>query len=187
MSAGNLRRDRVHHLAAGDARRHALRVGGKYRQSRHPSRRAVRRASAAAIHSPAPETPSHTQSKRRVHSASACAPRSMRLAKMRQRRGRHEKRRIDRPAELLLGLLHVLDAERRAVRLEAVLFGRAVADVRAHENQRGPLRLGAARPRARHRSPRHRCRSQRGSCASRRPRSAWRDPRKRSCPCRRRA
>src|SRR6185369_4927769 len=66
-------------------------------------------------------------------------------AEMRARVVRNEERRLDRPAELLLGLLHVLDAERRAVRLEAVLLGRAEAEVGSHENERGPRRLGHGR------------------------------------------
>ena len=52
--------------------------------------------------------------------------------------------RLGRPAEVLLGQADFLDAERRAVRLEAVvLVRRAVADVRAHQNQRRPRRFRA--------------------------------------------
>ena len=59
---------------------------------------------------------------RSFHAASSLAPRCHRLAKVRERRVGNEERRLDRPAELLLGLAHILDAERRAVRLEAVLL-----------------------------------------------------------------
>ena len=69
-----------------------------------------------------------------------------RLAEVRQRRVGDQERRLGRPAELLLGQPHLLDAERRAVRLEGVLLvRRAVADVGAHPDQRRPRRLRARR------------------------------------------
>ena len=47
------------------------------------------------------------------------------------------------PAERLLGRAHLVLAERRAVRLRRVLgVGRGIRDVRAHDDQRGALRLG---------------------------------------------
>ncbi len=62
---------------------------------------------------------------------------------MRQRRRRQQEVGFDRPAQLLLGLPDVLDAQRRTVRLEGVLLGRAVADMRAHQDQRRSRGVGA--------------------------------------------
>ena len=50
---------------------------------------------------------------------------------------RHEEVRVRVPAVVLLGLAHVLLAERRAVRLRRVLQRAAVADVRLDDDQRG--------------------------------------------------
>src|ERR1019366_862138 len=50
---------------------------------------------------------------------------------------------LEWPAEVLLGGLHLVWAERRAVRLGGVLtIRRAVPDVRAHGDDRGSLSLG---------------------------------------------
>ena len=60
------------------------------------------------------------------------------------------KRRLRRPAQLFFGQLDFLFAQRRAVRLEGVLLARrAVADVRAQQDQRRPLASRRAPRRAR--------------------------------------
>src|SRR5439155_272518 len=67
-----------------------------------------------------------------------------RFAKMRQRLVRNEKRRLSRPAELLLRQLHFLLAQRRSVRFERILLARrSEADVGAHQNKRRPRGFGA--------------------------------------------
>ena len=81
---------------------------------------------------------------RSFHAASARAPRASASRKCASAGVGDQERRLDRPAEVLLGQPHFVDAERRAVRLEAVLLvRRAVAEVRAHEDQRRPRRLRA--------------------------------------------
>ena len=63
---------------------------------------------------------------------------------MRQRLVRNEKRRLSRPAELLLRQLHFLLAQRRSVRFERVLLARrSEADVGAHQNKRRSCGFGA--------------------------------------------
>ena len=60
---------------------------------------------------------------------------------------RHQKCRFQRPAQILLGQFHFLDAQGRAMRFRrVVLVGAAVADVGANHNDGRPpaLRLGGA-------------------------------------------
>src|SRR6185437_5774251 len=64
------------------------------------------------------------------------------FAEMLQRRLGYQEIRLQRPAQLLLGRLHVLDAQRRTVRLETVLLRRAIADMRAHQDQGRSRGLG---------------------------------------------
>ena len=81
---------------------------------------------------------------RSFHAASARAPRASASRKCASAASGNQERRLGRPAEVLLGQAHFVDAERRAVRLEAVLLvRRAVADVRAHQDQRRPRRFRA--------------------------------------------
>jgi hypothetical protein len=74
---------------------------------------------------------------RAFQSPSALSPRP-RGAEMIERRRGNEERGLDRPTEYFLRLLHVGDAERRAVRLEGVLLRRAEAEMGADEDQRRP-------------------------------------------------
>jgi hypothetical protein len=63
---------------------------------------------------------------------------------MLERPVRDVKRRLGGPTQGLLGQPHLLLAQRRAVRFEGVLLvRRAVPQVRAHQDERGTLRLGA--------------------------------------------
>ena len=56
---------------------------------------------------------------------------------------RHQERGLERPAEVVLGGLHLGGTERRAVRLGAVLFARAAeTDVGADANERWTTGLG---------------------------------------------
>ena len=58
----------------------------------------------------------------------------------------HVELRLERPAQVLLGQLHLVRAERLAVRARRVLLvGRAEADVGAHGDERRPVRLGLGR------------------------------------------
>ena len=135
------RRNRVHHLAAGDARRHALRVGRKDRHAGVPA------GGQGLLQAPLQFSGLLGKGLRiRRHPRPPFGLRArtlpFRCTHVRQRVRGNQKLGLERPAEALLRLPNAFDAERRAVRLEAVLFGRAVAEVRAHEDQRGPRRLG---------------------------------------------
>jgi hypothetical protein len=145
-SAGQLRqlrRDRREDLAAGHARRQALLVGREAGHGRVPGRGELQAQPALefggdvgmgagqALHPLAPLA---------LEPGAALE----RLAEVAQGLFRHEEVRLRGPAQCLLGLGDILLAERRAVRLVAVLLGRAVADVRAHGDHRRARGLGHA-------------------------------------------
>jgi len=125
-----LRGDRVHHFAAGDARRHPLRIGREDRNVRIPTPwqlcsetrtkfpRQIGKSVRVGIHPAVP------------FRLGLCAARE-RLAKPGQGGLWQQEGRLAWPAESFLGLLYVGDTERRAVCLEAVLLGRAEAEMRA--------------------------------------------------------
>jgi hypothetical protein len=133
--------DRVHHLAAGDPRGEALGVGREGRHGRVPAfrqRAAQAQVELAAEVGKGPRPGVAT----RVPVALGDTAALQRGTEMRARLIRNEERGLDRPAELLLRLLHVLDAERRAVRLEAVLLRGTEAEMGADEDQGRPRRVG---------------------------------------------
>ena len=81
---------------------------------------------------------------RSFQAASSRAPRASASRKCASAGSGNQELRVCRPAEILLGQAHLVDAKRRSVRLEAVLLvRRPVADVRAHENQRWARRFCA--------------------------------------------
>ena len=132
-----MRRDRVHHLAAGLARGHALGVGVETGDVGVP---AVRQLAAQA---PAQLGGQFGEGLRIA--VQTAVPFGLRLraalpglVEMLQRGLGHQEIGFRRPAQVFLGGLDVVLAQRRAVRLVAVLLGRAVADVGAHQDQAGP-------------------------------------------------
>ena len=140
------RRDGIHHFARSNARCDAFGVGGKDRHIGVPVRAAIRRADFAAFLRPARGKACAYAAMRSFHAASSRAPRVSASPKVRQRRFGDQERRLERPAEILLGEAHLVDAERRPVRFEVVvLVGRAVADMGAYQHQRWPRRFSVRR------------------------------------------
>ncbi len=138
---GHLLADRGEDLLAGDARRQALGVGGEARHVRVP---AGWQFAAQALF----ELPGEIRKGRGV-GLHALVPLALGLLAVGLRRQelaagglRHEEIGRRRPAQLGLGRGDVVRAQRRAVGLEAVLFWRAVAQVGAHEDQRGARDVG---------------------------------------------
>ncbi len=138
---GHARRERVHHLARCGARGHALGVGGKRRDVRVPA--GCELAAHGALQllgfgGIGARVGAHAIAPRRFVARAA----RERLAEVRERGVGNQELRVLGPAEASLGEAHLVRAQRGAVRLEAVvLVGGAVADVGAHEDERGPRRL----------------------------------------------
>ncbi len=138
-----LGRDRVHHLAAGDARRHAFGVGRKGSGSPRPSRSGSSSRRRVPSSRASSGNAAAYAASRWFHSASARSPRGSAARKRSSAAAGTRNGGSTGQAELLLRLRDVGRAERRAVRLERVLHRRAEAEVGSHQDQRRSRGLAA--------------------------------------------
>ncbi|MET3215893.1 UNVERIFIED_ORG: hypothetical protein ABIC48_003662 [Burkholderia territorii] len=132
----------IQHLAGSNPRCHAFRIGRKNRDIAVPpvGQRAAHRVQQRVGQL---GKRARIRCEPRVPVIFSCAPLRQRATKMRERRCGDMKRGVGRPPEVVLGQAHLGVAERRSVRLVGVLpVGRAITEMRAHEDQRRTQQLG---------------------------------------------
>ncbi len=147
---GHRLRELLQHRLGGLARGHALGVGGELRAACCPSRAGAAPAKRRVISSRQLGKLLGVGGEAPVPAVLQRLAALERRAEVRQRLGRDVERRLLGPAEVALGLLHLLGAERIAVRVpRAGEIGRAVGHHRLDHDERRLRRAPPSPPRSR--------------------------------------